>query len=189
MRQSGRWPARDYTPGERVPITWRVTPEIKQWLDAEAEASGRSLSARIEIMLQRAADAGHGPVGPETADLLRFFAYLVRARFGDNDDWFEDPDAFFRTVADLYEVMVGPKAPNFDDERRMRTLGEIWNELPETKRLLARINIAAVRAVVDAVKNMADDDPRLLLPISELFKLFPAPNSADPPPAPERPKK
>jgi len=42
--------------GERVPMSWRVTPELKEWIDTEAEASGRSTAQEIELRLELSRD-------------------------------------------------------------------------------------------------------------------------------------
>jgi hypothetical protein len=52
-KRRGGWPARTYKPGERVPMSFRVTPEFKAKLDQAAQQSGRSLIAEIEIRLDR----------------------------------------------------------------------------------------------------------------------------------------
>jgi hypothetical protein len=52
-KRRGGWPARTYKPGERVPMSFRVTPEFKEKLDRAALKSGRSLIQEIEILLLR----------------------------------------------------------------------------------------------------------------------------------------
>jgi len=163
-------PAASYEPAERVVMSWRVPRTLKAWLVADAEASGRSLSQQIELQLERARDAEHGLGGPKTAGLLRTFANLIRARFGEDDQWFLTPEQFFTTVDDVYEVVVGPRAPNFDGKRRWRTMAE----LPEVQRQFDQISEmvhklgAALKA--SGVFDMADDDPRLELPVSLLLQ-------------------
>jgi TraY domain-containing protein len=49
---------RDPKPGERVMLGTRVTPELKQRLDAAAEHSGRSQAQEIEFRLERSFDRG-----------------------------------------------------------------------------------------------------------------------------------
>jgi hypothetical protein len=51
-KRRGGWPARTYKPGERVPMSFRVTPEFKEKLDRAALESGRSLAQEIEIQLE-----------------------------------------------------------------------------------------------------------------------------------------
>jgi hypothetical protein len=55
-----------YPPGERISVSWRATAELNGWIDAQAEASGRSKSQQIELMLQRAADAERDFYGSAT---------------------------------------------------------------------------------------------------------------------------
>lgn len=54
-RRRGR-PRREPRPGERVQLSFRVTPEVKRLLDAAAEASGRSQSQEAEYRLQASFD-------------------------------------------------------------------------------------------------------------------------------------
>jgi hypothetical protein len=39
--------------GERVPLSFRITPELKRLLDAAADASGRSQSQEAELRLEK----------------------------------------------------------------------------------------------------------------------------------------
>jgi len=48
----GGWPTRAPDPGERVQLSFRVTPTIKKQLDEAAEASGRSLAQETELRLE-----------------------------------------------------------------------------------------------------------------------------------------
>lgn len=50
-RNQGR-PSRHYRKGERVPLSYRITPTLKRALDKAAAASGRSLSQESEYRLQ-----------------------------------------------------------------------------------------------------------------------------------------
>jgi hypothetical protein len=50
-KKRGGWPARTPEPGERVPMSFRVTPDFKAMLDQAAAQSGRSLAQEIELRL------------------------------------------------------------------------------------------------------------------------------------------
>jgi hypothetical protein len=51
-KRAGR-PSRELQPGERVPMSFRVTPELKAKMDAAAEESGRSVTQEIEFRLEQ----------------------------------------------------------------------------------------------------------------------------------------
>jgi hypothetical protein len=51
-RRPGR-PARELTSGERVPMSFRVPPELKRKMDQAAEQSGRSVAQEIEMRLNQ----------------------------------------------------------------------------------------------------------------------------------------
>jgi hypothetical protein len=51
-RRAGGRPKRKLKPGERVPLSLRVTPEAKRLIDAASERSGRSQSAEVEFRLE-----------------------------------------------------------------------------------------------------------------------------------------
>jgi hypothetical protein len=55
-KRRGGWPARTYKPGERVPMSFRVTTAFKEKLDRAAQESGRSLAQEIEFRLERSLD-------------------------------------------------------------------------------------------------------------------------------------
>src|SRR5262245_43231204 len=103
------------TVGERVPLGLRVTPDLKQRLDAAAEQSGRSQSQEAELRLERSFERGdliaevltlaYG--SKETAGLVMMLGSIMdtvgrlhmdtnrRRYFAFNyAHWTEDPDAF-----------------------------------------------------------------------------------------------
>jgi predicted transcriptional regulator len=53
MKSSNQRTQREDKPGERVPLSLRVTAELKQKLDAAAEKSGRSQAQETELRLER----------------------------------------------------------------------------------------------------------------------------------------
>jgi|GEM_PF-3642767 len=52
-KRTGR-PAKKATPGSRVSLGLKVTAQIKDLLDAQAKASGRTQSQEAEMMIERA---------------------------------------------------------------------------------------------------------------------------------------
>ena len=50
-RRAGR-PAREIRPGERVPLSFRVRPELKARIDEEAAAKGRSIAQEVEMRME-----------------------------------------------------------------------------------------------------------------------------------------
>ena len=52
-KRAGR-PAREPRPGERVPMSFRVTPELKARMDRISEESGRSVTQEVERLIEQA---------------------------------------------------------------------------------------------------------------------------------------
>lgn len=61
-KRRGGWPARTPEPGERVPMSFRVTPAAKARLDDFAARTGRSLAQEIELRLAQS-DQGDDQLG------------------------------------------------------------------------------------------------------------------------------
>ena len=55
--RAGR-PARELRPGERVPMSFRVPPELKRRMDEAARESGRSVAQEIEQRLDKSFERG-----------------------------------------------------------------------------------------------------------------------------------
>jgi hypothetical protein len=55
MARRGR-PLKEPAPGERVPLSLRITPSAKKKLEAAAELNGRSLSQEAEYRIERSFD-------------------------------------------------------------------------------------------------------------------------------------
>jgi hypothetical protein len=62
-------------PGERVPLSFRVTPEFKRRIDQAAAASGRSIAQEIELRLE--ASLADAAVPPEIAALAELLARVM----------------------------------------------------------------------------------------------------------------
>jgi hypothetical protein len=52
-KRAGR-PSRELLPGERVPMSFRVTPELKATMDRLSEESGRSVTQLVETLIEQA---------------------------------------------------------------------------------------------------------------------------------------
>jgi hypothetical protein len=120
-RRRGR-PARPPAPGERVPMSWRVTPGLKAELDRLAAQSGRSVAQEIEQRLEasfqderRLKDAFDLMLGPQFSGIVILLAYAMRdaseiahrvaqfyaRHYGDEappDDWVSDPFSYDQMV-------------------------------------------------------------------------------------------
>lgn len=62
-------------PGERVAMSFRVTPEMKAKLDTAAATSGRSLSQEIELRLEQAFLIGNVTI--DFTEIKRSLSILV----------------------------------------------------------------------------------------------------------------
>ena len=83
-KKRGGWPARTPEPGERVSMSFRVTPGFKEKLDRAAHESGRSLAQEIELRLERSLDAERHMVdalelrfGRQAAGLMLAIGHLI----------------------------------------------------------------------------------------------------------------
>lgn len=112
-KRRGGWPARELRPGERVPMSFRVTPEFKRMLDDASAKSGKSLSQEVEARLEQSfRDEQHLEqaleliYGKALAGILTILGDVMQ-RVGaravtashppnavENGDWLADPYAF-----------------------------------------------------------------------------------------------
>jgi len=111
-RRRGGWPARTPNPGERVPMSFRVTPEFKAKLDQAANESGRSLAQEIELRLERSFDEERHLTdilelgfGQQAAALMLAIGHVVREmaplpRPG-SPGWLSDPEPYRRMVESI----------------------------------------------------------------------------------------
>ena len=74
MVETGRQ-GRFSEPGERVPLSFRVTPEFKRRIDRAAALSGRSTAQEIELRLE--ASLADAVVPPEIAALAELLARVM----------------------------------------------------------------------------------------------------------------
>src|ERR1700682_4951258 len=84
-KRRGGWPKREPEPGERVAMSFRVTPALKKRLDEAAQLSGRSLTQEIEFRLdgtfleQDQAELFHPAIyARQVAGLLAILARVMR---------------------------------------------------------------------------------------------------------------
>ena len=73
----GGRPKREPMPGERVPMSFRVTPELKARIDRAAEHSGRSVSLEMELRLEQSFEKETRLGGPDLSNI----ATLMLAAF------------------------------------------------------------------------------------------------------------
>jgi hypothetical protein len=126
-KRRGGWPARTPEPGERVPMSFRVTPGFKAKLDLAAKLSGRSLAQEIELRLERSfdeerhlTDALELGFGRSVAGLMLAIGYLVKeatpARRSPGEiDWLSDIEAF-RSLIESINLLLQAIDPNAHPE-------------------------------------------------------------------------
>ena len=126
-KRRGGWPARTPEPGERVPMSFRVTPGFKAKLDLAAKLSGRSLAQEIELRLERSfdeerhlTDALELGFGRSVAGLMLAIGYLVKeatpARRSPGEiDWLSDIEAF-RSLIESIDLLLQAIDPNAHPE-------------------------------------------------------------------------
>jgi hypothetical protein len=114
-KRRGGWPARTYEPGERVAMSFRVTPIFKAKIDEAARKSGRSLMKEIEFRLEQSlneerhlTDALELAFGRQVAGLMLAIGCLLRegqpTHLG--SDWLSDPKVF-RAADESIRVWLG----------------------------------------------------------------------------------
>jgi hypothetical protein len=172
-KRRGGWPARTPEPGERVAMSFRVTPELKAKLDRAAETSGRSLAQEIELRLERSLDAQHQLVdalglafGRQVAALVLlmglvtkqtvFFAREPR-RPGDQAS-ISNAFVFAHVTSAINEVL-----------RRIEPAGDY--KAPSGK-VLFTDELPNGRAVADTVVDLIADSERQDADIEETFDLW-----------------
>src|SRR5438067_233218 len=121
-KRSGR-PSRQLVPGERVPMSFRVRPELKGKMDGAAENSGRSVAQEIELRLENsfrdenyADQAMELAYGQQPAALLatiarvmdyvgRHAGFRATGTIEGAAEWFEDAAAFDQVAQGICEVL------------------------------------------------------------------------------------
>jgi predicted transcriptional regulator len=116
-KKRGGWPKRTPEPGERVSMSFRVTPEFKAKLDRAAKKSGRSLAQEIELRLEQTfheerhlVDALEMVFGRQEGGLMLAIGNLmkeVRLPYPP----FENPEAFDSTI-EAVNLLLETIAPN-----------------------------------------------------------------------------
>jgi hypothetical protein len=120
-KRRGGWPERTPEPGERVPMSFRVTPGFKVKLDRAAKESGRSLAQEIELRLERSldeerhlTDALELGFGRQVAGLMLAIGYLARGEGAGTlaRPLLSDSDVFrdMKESIDLLLQAIGPDA-------------------------------------------------------------------------------
>jgi hypothetical protein len=136
----------------RIPMGIRVTPELRDELVARAEASGRSITQEMELLLEQALSAEELLGGPRTAALLRILAET--AKFcqgigGPEDEWLDDRSKF-NEVVDAWNrhlEEIKPKEPEADRIQRQE-------EMKAFREAIAKAGAEDARALRDwAARN------------------------------------
>jgi hypothetical protein len=118
-KRRGGWPARTPEPGERVPMSFRVTPERKANLDEGAKQSGRSLFAEIELMIELGAAAKDAldqamrlTYGEDNAGLIHLFAEMLRVVAPHGGEWLDDETATAEVLRGFARLLKRLKTPD-----------------------------------------------------------------------------
>jgi predicted transcriptional regulator len=122
-RRRGGWPARTPEPGERVAMSFRVTPEVKAKIDEAARTSGRSLMQEVENRLEQTLneerhviDALELGFGRQVAGLMLAIGCVMKnldevrptRKYA---DWLSNPKVF-RVVAESISLWLETIAPD-----------------------------------------------------------------------------
>jgi len=97
----GNRPARTPAPGERLPVSFRVSPELKAKMDAASEQAGVSLMADCERRLRESFDFEADFGGARPAAFFRSLGAMIVANYG-NADWLGDREKF----AEVREFLI-----------------------------------------------------------------------------------
>jgi hypothetical protein len=116
-KKVGRFPE----PGERVPLSFRVTPAFKAKIDRTADSSGRSIAQEVELRLERSFDDAMFP--PQLAALLELVGRIMLdagngissanrlARQGDDRPWMLSPYPWNQAIEAGMRVLEKAKFP------------------------------------------------------------------------------
>jgi hypothetical protein len=164
-RRPGR-PARQLLAGERVPMSHRVRPELKQKMDRAAAENGRSVAQEIELRLEQSfrSEALRDQVlelafGRIDGDLMYFLGKILQVAthqartFFDAEHWCDDGSAFKATenymlsvLDELRPVSVANQQLTKTIERFMRR--EILREFAGENWLAGRFDGLGFRAIL-----------------------------------------
>ncbi len=134
-RKPGRPPAGPYE-GKRKTLSTRITPELRDKLEAASKASGRSLSQEIELRLDRSFETDvqlHEAFGGEhlyaLARMIAAILALIESTSGKT--WKTDRQTFeeVKAVIDKTLEALGPTAPTAPNDQKLLdyadSLGEV----------------------------------------------------------------
>lgn len=109
---------------KRIPLSMRITPDIREWLVRNAASQGRSITQEAELRLDEARrDENRAPLfhdavyGRQTAGLLELVGRVIRNAVG-TEDWLSDADACTAACAAMQEIaeairtLEGARAPD-----------------------------------------------------------------------------
>jgi hypothetical protein len=152
-RRGGR-PSRPPEPGERVVMSFRVTPDLKARLDQAAEQTGRSLTQDIELRLQQSFDLETllGEPSARTLTVLHILCGLATFETG-GKDWLDDPAAFTVVLNRWIDELerLGPRS-SVTIARRVEKVREAIERLGDDNE-----PVTAHRRRIAAVERYASD--------------------------------
>ena len=137
-KRRGGWPERTPEPGERVPMSFRVTPGFKAKLDGAAKESGRSLAQEIELRLERSLDEERHLIdalelgfGQEVAGLMLAIGYLASAGGAGilGQPLLSDSDVF-RNLAESIDLLLQAIGPDARPEAWALLRKTAWAVIP-----------------------------------------------------------
>jgi predicted transcriptional regulator len=103
-------PPKEATPGKRVSLGLKVTPEIKQRIDEEARRTGRTQSQQAELMIERsfAQEEAFGVAGLRQLAILMASAFWSagRLRAAGKEQWIDDPDCYRAGLRGVLEALL-----------------------------------------------------------------------------------
>ena len=111
-KRRGR-PTKAPTPGERVPLSLRVTADLKRKIDSAHEMSGRSQSQEAEYRLERSFSLDDAFDDPALRDLIVRLSVAFdgggrSAAWSRNvqGDWWRDPHCYRAAMFSVFETLL-----------------------------------------------------------------------------------
>jgi len=133
-RRSGR-PARQLLAGERVPMSFRVPPEVKEMMDQAAEKSGRSVAQEIEMRLVRSFrmeklrdEVLELAFGRIDSDLIYVLGKILQISTSQAkvlthaECWYDDSSAFKATETLIKSLLDNLRPPIAADDERTKDI-------------------------------------------------------------------
>lgn len=158
----------------RVPLSMRITPQVREQLVAQAARSGRSLTQEAEFRLERSFQEDSSLGGPRTAALLRELAIQV-IQGGYSDAWLDNENQF-HAIIDSWERSIRRIRPPIlpEHEQGFEELKKLIGETNDPQIFSTLIGVAKSMASNPSVHPVLREKYLSLVPASEL------PGSNDP---------